>query len=280
MANLALGWPNRIDDATVTATSSVVGLPVTNLQDKRITRVWRSGDCTGGPIVIDIDLGFAMAIQAVSLHNTNLSAAATVRVIAGPSAGSSAAMDSGTFSVQQMPLEAGTVMWEDAGWWEGSGAQWLRNVHPIIYAAPAQVTARYVQITINNTTNPDGYLQAGRICCSPLLIPRYNDVYPRVDGFTDLTTFAKPGARFAQHGSKPKRVELSLARWSLAEVRYLRGISRQDGADADVLYLPNVGDPAANQEFGFLGTITSGLDAISRAGFDFHAGRITIEERL
>lgn len=280
MGNFALGWPNRIDTATVTASSSVGSLPVTNLQDKRIARVWRSGNCTGGSITIDIDLGATTTLQAVSMHNVNFSSSATFQVTAGPTIGSSSAMDSGALSAVRMSLDASSLIWEDAGWWEGAGSEWLRNTHPVIYLHPSVVAARWVRITITDTGNSDAFVQVGRVFCGPVLIPVRNDIYPRVSGFSDLTEFAMPGARFARQGRKRKRAELSLARCSVSEVRYLRGISRQDGTDADVLYLPSSTDAAAQQEFGFLGTITDGLSGLSQTGVDYYAGRLVLEERL
>ena len=73
---------------------------------------------------------------------------------------------------------------------------------------------------------------------------------------------------------------MSLDWLTLEEQRALRSIMRRDGADADILFCTDSSDAAAQQEFGFLGTITAGLDAISTPHLNTYAGTFTVEERL
>jgi len=271
-----------VDTATLSGGSWIAGAPLTNLQDKRITRVARSTDATAASTRVDIDLGSAKACQGFALINHNCSAGATWRVTGGTSAGASDVFDSGSLAVVQMSIGADILEWSDSGWWEGMGDEWLRNMHPIIYVHSASVTARYWRFAVTDTANTDGYVQFGRPYIGPVLIPTNNDSYGRGQGFADFTTFERgtTGARFARLGRKAKKASIALEWLSYEEVRYLRGISRQDGVDADVLFCSSATDAAEQQEYGFLGTVTDGLESLQQTHHLNFAASLSLEERL
>ena len=267
MSNLGLGWPDRVSAATVTGGSWQASLPVTNVADRRITRPARSTSAASANTVIDIDCGGTRSMRAFALINHNFQSTAQWRIKASLTAlGSTDVLDTGARNVLQMSLSPDVLEWEDSGWWEGIGDGWLRNMHPVFYVHSGQISARYVRIEITDTTNPDGYVQVGRAIVAPMLVPFWNDDLGRGNGFIDFNTFdtGEAGAEFARLGRKVKRERVSLSWLREQEARFLRGISRQRGTDDDVLYVPDVGDSAAQQEYGFLGRIETGLDDIDR----------------
>lgn len=282
MGNLVIGYRNRIDDATLSGGSFVAACPITNVQDKRITRVARSSDATAASTRFDIDLGAALACQGFAVVNHNASAAATWTITGGTSSGASDTYSGSARSAVQMSTSADVLEWEDSGFWEGTGDEWVRNMHPLIYVHTAQITARYWRIQITDTANADGYVQFGRVYIGPVLIPALNDSYGRGQGFSDFTTFERgpTGAAFARQGRKAKRAEIAFDWLTNEEQRALRSIMRRDGADADVLFASDATDAAAQQEFGFLGTVTAGLESIVTPVPSYYAGKFTIEERL
>lgn len=283
MSNLGLGWPDRVSAATVSGGSWQASLPVTNVADRRITRVARSTSAAPAHSVIDIDCMSAKSMRGFALINHNLQSSATWRIKASLSAiGSTDVLDTGSINVLQMSLSPDVLEWEDTGWWEGIGDGWLRNMHPVIYIHSGQITARYVRIEISDATNPDGYIQIGRAPACPVLVPNYNDDLGRGSGFVDFNAFdvGEAGAEFARLGRKVKRESVSLSWLTEEEARFLRGISRQRGTDDDVLYVPDVGDAAAQQEYGFLARIESGLESIDRPlNGDVRSAKLILRER-
>lgn len=283
MSNLGLGWPDRVKSATVSGGSWQASLPVTYVADRRITRPARSTSAATANTVIDIDCGSAKSMRGFALINHNLQSGATWRIKASLSAiGSTDVLDTGSINVLQMSLSPDVLTWEDTGWWEGIGDGWLRNMNPVIYIHSGQITARYVRIEISDATNPDGYVQVGRAVVAPVLVTTYNDDLGRGSGFVDFNTFdvGEAGAEFARLGRKVKRESVSLSWLKEEEARFLRGISRQLGTDDDVLYVGDVGDPAAQQEYGFLARIESGLESIERPlNGDVRSAKLILRER-
>lgn len=281
MSNLGLGWPDRVSAATVSGGSWQASLPVTNVADRRITRPARSTSASAANTVIDIDCGSTKSMRGFALINHNLQSTATWRIKASLSAlGSTDVLDSGSKNVLQMSLSPDVLAWEDSGWWEGIGDGWVRNMHPVIYIHSEQISARYVRIEITDTTNADGYVQVGRAIVCPVLEPALNDDLGRGTGFIDFNAFdtGEAGAEFARLGLKVKAESVTLSWLTEAEARFLRGISRQRGTDDDVLYVPDVSDAAAQQEYGFLGRIESGLKSIDRP-YNGDVRRATLELR-
>ena len=49
-------------------------------------------------------------------------------------------------------------------WWTGTaGDEYYRSPYPALLAMPDFTTARYITVEIDDTTNPDGYVQIGRL---------------------------------------------------------------------------------------------------------------------
>ncbi len=71
---------NRIDGATLSGGSWVATLPLTNLQDRRLSKVSRSSADSLAAAQFAADLGAEYHTRVVSLHGHNLSTAANVRV--------------------------------------------------------------------------------------------------------------------------------------------------------------------------------------------------------
>lgn len=136
MGNLIVATPELGDAATLSTTGTVAaGLPLTNLQDRRLSKVCRFTSLTG--MVIFIDTGAVGDIDLVALLGTNASAAATWRVrTADTQAGTSSApaYDSGSLSMSPQAVLTGI----------GASNRWAR-------------------IDIADAANADGYFDIGRL---------------------------------------------------------------------------------------------------------------------
>ncbi len=166
MANMILAFPNRIDDATLSGGSWNASLPITNIQNRKIGKVARtSGDASGNTIII-MDMGVDQFIKVVSIVNHNLSSIAEWR-ITGSSVSNFSVLDydSGQIDVWGVVHPYGSLQWGLPNWWEGTLSEeetedWIPTATHIL---PSTVYARYWKIQFFDTTNPDGYVQIGRI---------------------------------------------------------------------------------------------------------------------
>lgn len=159
--SIVIAHGRLIERATaITATSEAAGLPVTNLQDQRPRKVYRSAG-VGSSIDIDIDLGATTQWDTLVLIWTNLSAAATWRIrtaaTQGGLSGASGSDDSGTISV-----------WTGAGRPSSSLYPLLCTDSeyeglPCLYRAGTARNRRWIRITITDTGNTNGFIEIGRL---------------------------------------------------------------------------------------------------------------------
>lgn len=151
MSNLMLGYKNLVDAATLSGGSWNAALPITNLQNRLLSKVARSTNAVATSSLINIDLGSAKAVQAFGAIKTNISASgATYRLRGGSdNTFATSAYDSGTVSANAQTPD-------------------------LIIGLASVITARYWRLEITDTSNAAGYVQIGRIFIGPALAPADN----------------------------------------------------------------------------------------------------------
>lgn len=133
-----IGYANRLLTAALTAGSSAAGLGPTNLQSNQGdgASAWQTaaGALTPGTGAwLQADAGAAVAWRAVSIHRSNLTPDASLRVMLGTTAGAADVADA-------------TV----TGLAPGYGQ--------LVLALPAEVTARHLRLELTDAANPDGFI--------------------------------------------------------------------------------------------------------------------------
>jgi hypothetical protein len=137
-------YNNLWDGGTLTDSSEASGYAGTNTQQRWPTRVWRSTGITSE--WIKVNLGSAKAIQALVLHDHNLTAGATVTLQGN-------ATDSwGAPSYNQ------ALTWAVAG--DGPYTTFC-------YFPASTQTYQWWRLTVADTGNTAGYLSVGRIFLGP-----------------------------------------------------------------------------------------------------------------
>lgn len=253
MANLGLFYPNRCQPGlTVGGGSWLSALPAANVCDPTLAKVARSSDAATDSTKIRVDFGSARALRAFAIVNHNLSADATWRVLLGTTAGGS-------------DVYAGTLAtWIDAAFEAGLVAQgmedgeYLRSGRPAIIVLPSFYTAQHLTIEIADSTNADGYVQIGRVFAGGGFVPTYNASYGLQDGWEDLSTkdASENGSLWATARRRLKRVQFVLDFLTLEEAATMHEMQRTIGTIDEVLYVPDIGNPADNQRYGMLGTLS------------------------
>ena len=158
--NIAVCGTALGDGAILTADSEALGAEAAHLQTSQPGEVWRTNWAVAAGV--DVDLGSAQDVAAVALLYTNVTDSATWDV-----RGAASAAELGTTPLVSVAQACRSTLVRDARGWR----------HALVYlATPAlsAVTARYWRIAISDPTNPDGYLEAGRLVVSDPWRPELN----------------------------------------------------------------------------------------------------------
>lgn len=178
MSNLLLAYPNWADVSVLftpvlSAGSWNASLPLSNLQDRRLAKVARSTDATTGSTQFRIDLGVARAVRLIALPTHNFTSAATVEVNGGTSAGASDVYNGAAVAAYPAGETAETLEGLNTGY---------------VLVLPSSLTARYWTVLINDTANPAGYVELGRLFVGDAYQPTINAAYGLQQGWEDDST--------------------------------------------------------------------------------------------
>jgi hypothetical protein len=165
MINGRLIWENRyFDAATLTATTSATGYPITNLQDPLRSRRWRSTDITGE--YVNVDFLASRPFNAVVLIDHNLTFAGTLTLTASDTPAGSDLLNS-TVDAWQDLIGYGEDRYGYLDYGGGTFYEEDRNYmvpRPIrIIYLDSVVEARYLRLAFTDAANADGYFEMGRM---------------------------------------------------------------------------------------------------------------------
>lgn len=276
---LFLGWPNRYDSASASGGSWMAGLPLANLASRELTKVARSTDAAESSTRIDLDMGSTRAFRAFALVNHNLTRSATWRVTIGSTAGAADIYDSGSLLAWRMSFDGDLLEWEDTGWWEGVGDdEYLRAPFAVLHVTGAYYSGRYLRIQITDTSNPDGWVQLGRVFVGGGLSPTWNASYAGwSERWTDdqsVIQRADGGGEFYDPRRRSRVAQFSLDWMEPGESAFIHEMQRRLGTTGEALWVPDADDMGYSQQYGFLGR----MRALSAVEYPFHATRRTAFE--
>lgn len=183
MANIIIGFPNRVDADAAFATVAFSGgswqasLPLTNLRDGKLSTVARSTDAAEANTKFDVDLGVPRNIKLAGIPDHNLSRTGQYRIRGSQvSDFSTVEFDSGTVDAWRTIYPFGTLAFEDAAWWDGklSEEDAVNYKQPIVEVLDNDVIARYWRFEFFDTTNADGYVEFPRVFLTSGFQPTIN----------------------------------------------------------------------------------------------------------
>ena len=261
MANLFLGWPNRIDAGTLSGGSWDSTLALTNLQDRSLAVVARSADAANASTKFNLDLGAAHSLRAFGIFNHNLSQSAQVRISLGTTSGGTDVYAGSWVDAFEITFGSGSDEWSSYNWWSPmSDDEYVRNPFAVIVVLAAFYSARYVTIEFDDTGNSDGWVQLGRVFVGGGLYPAYNATYGLEDGWVDGSQLVEmeSGREVAQVRRRRRTVRFALEVLSQAsEFGVAHEMQRRLGTTGEILYVPNAADAVLTQRTGFLGRMRS-----------------------
>ena len=286
MANYLLAWGNRADAATLSGGSWSVTLPLNNLKNRQVQRVARStnDDLTSTQFVVDN--GSIKAVQALALVVHNLSAPAKYRITGNDSAVFTTPLyDSGWLDVWPagiIPVEQ--LEWEDDNFWLGTMTAEQRagyNV-PLVHMLTTAQSLRYWQFEFDDTTNPAGYVQFGRLFMAPAFQPVYNASYGASMGYEDPTEVATAlsGAEYFDIRGRYRVHSFSLEFLNSNEAHnQVLELQRLQGTSGEVLIVPNVTDSTTFVQRSFVGRMQK-LSPVSQPYFSAWSTSFEIKELI
>lgn len=248
MSNCMLGFPNRLDAATLSGGSWLAALPLANLQNRIIGKVARSTTDATADTKFDIDFTAEKNIRVLSLTNHNLSLDALYRVRGSTVSNfATSVYDSGWLDVWPVVYLPADLEWEDNNWWQGkySDEQRAGYTAALIHILPANTLARYWRIEIDDTTNAAGYVQIGRVFIGPAWQPTLNMSYGASIGWETATEVqeALGGAEYFQRRT-PFRSQRFALDWMTQNEAMAQAfeIQRRAGIDQEVLWIMDPSD--------------------------------------
>lgn len=291
MANLLIGWPNRIDEATVAGGSWQAAMPLANVKNRVLGIRARSTDDATSSTKFTINLGRLRPIRGLALANHTLSSPAKVRVVAteGDPAGSPGATlyDSGWLPAWDYGLGAWNVAnfeWADERFWaggflpeeiEGYRATW-------VHALQNAVMAQWWQVQMDDTANPAGYVEVGRVFIGECWEPEHNASYGAAVGYESRTEVeeARSGAEYFDRRSA-FRVWRGSLDWLSADEAMARAmeLDRRMDVSGEVLFVLDRDDRRNMLRTSFLGRLRR-LSAIEHPYLDTHRKAVEIKELL
>lgn len=286
MSNALIAYRNYADECTLSGGSYTSGLPLTNLQQRQITRRARSTNALAASTQFVAALTRARPLRVLALISSNLSTAATYRFRVYTDAGLTALVyDSGTLSVFPEWMYAyGTLEWEDPRFWDGrplaEDAQYFSSdvIHPLTQLC----LGRYIKCEIVDTANPDGFVELGRLYVGDAWLPTYNMTYGASIGHSDLSTAtSSPGGQeyFTEQAVR-RTVRFELPWMDEAEAMgQAFDMQRIAKTVNEVLYMWDPDDVPNHKRRSFMGRMAQ-LDPISHPFLNSNTTAYQIQEVL
>lgn len=279
--NMIISSTNYVDSAiSIIADDEVATLPVENLQDRQIVRIWRN---TQTSAQIDVDFGQGRLVNFVALIKHSLSQLATIRFRFSNEADFSTNVhDSGTIDAWPVLEEFGTLPWGVFQWGgflnPEIAAEYTISTFDVLDEA---VVARYLRIDMSDASNPEGYIQAGRLISGPAYQPSINYANGVEFEFIDESrvTKSRGGQTFVDEVERYRRMRFELINIPEAEIfsNVFNQIDRLRGVSQDILVIPQPDEPTTWITQNIYGRISQ-TGPIVNSSLDFYSRLIEIEE--
>jgi hypothetical protein len=281
-----LGFPNRIDESTLSGGSWAAGLPLVNLRDRDLDAVARSASLALASTQFQIDLGTERTVQAIALRKHSISLSGKYRIRAGTTASvaASTVYDSGWTDAWPAVYPFGAPEWEDDTFWTGkySSEEIQGYTSELDHLLAAACLARYWLVEIDDAANALGYVDIGRVFIGPVWQPTVNMSAGATLGWESRTEVqeALSGAETFQ-----ERVPFRSARFSISMLGQDEAFSRafelqrRAGISREVLFIHSPNDTTHALRRRFIGRLRT-LSALEYPSVDRNSVGFEIKETL
>lgn len=260
---------NNLSDSdnasSITAGSEKSSLPVSNLQENPVAKVWQTADSTSSTH-ITVDMGSSMTIRVVALIGTNLDNC-DIRIRGD---------DSDNTAVEGDEFDSGTV-----------DSQIHKDYKDIYFVLGSDTAARYWRIDISNvdrTSTGDSFIEAGRLFMGPAFIPNKAAQFNWRNTFRDKSRHVRSIGQqiYVDPLNQTRELQFTMDFQSESQsydsiFEFDRAAGRQKGFL--VMMDENESDDLRRSQWSMYGIITRSTPVVHRTIGVFRK-RYTIEERL
>lgn len=260
MSNAILATPIISDAATITGSDSVGDMTISNLNKRSLKRKYRSLELSS--LEINVDLGSAQNINFFALIAHNLTSLATITVQAGTT---DAVSDYSSGSLSG-------ITGADAGFDRQAFFKFLTSGQ----------NYQYWKFTISDASNPDGYIEFGRLYLSNAFQPEINIDYGVAWGHEDRSLISETvnGETVPLIRPIKKTCNWSLSFGSESEMfGTLFDIDRLRGMSKDVIFIEDP-DATTYAQHKFIYGLMSELNQIVNGTFELYQKQYAIKEIL
>lgn len=255
-----IGYVNRILTGSLSASSQVATLPVSNLATPHAdtTNQWRTTSRAANFIC---DTGSMDSTwRLFLLAQTNFNANVLMRVVVSDNADMSAPNYDSNFQGGRLAL----------------------GYQQFVWIAPSEVTGRYCQILLNNGSNSDPYLSVGLAYAGPAYQPARGLSYDSAWGVTPAQDVVQTrgGQQYVTQRYRQRYWDISFGSVPSAELyASIAEVMRVADTGTNIAFVPFTdGDPSREAVMGILRT-TSGIGYPARVS-QYRSWRAQITERL
>lgn len=276
MANLRLLYDNAADRSTISTTQTAGALAASNLLNDFKSQVWRS---TTTSAQVNLVFNANETLSCVVFPFSNLTPSATMRVqlysdtgvvtqILDTGAVACCGQGSvGTLDFNQMPTGAN-------GYSYGGGSYacvWFTQTANVRHAA----------ITITDTSNTQGYVEAARVVIGKYWTPAVNADFGAQLSMVDMSKHSRNdgGDLVTVRASRHKKLTFTMSNLLTAERLQVISVLRNNGMYKPLYcsLMPVVNDLDLEQSYQIYGRLAQ-ISAISTPYFATYASSIDIEE--
>lgn len=189
--------------ASLSGGSWLAGMPVSKVQGRLLADVARSSNVAAASTVIKVDLDRVRPVQLFALLGHSLTTRALIRVTGWDDQARTmphSNTDTGWLDAFPPYAVPSQLQAEDPNWLTGRPSDADLDKLPRVWFTllPVPRAAQYWTIEIDDSSNPAGYVDVGRLFVSPVLQPSVNFLYGSTFGWGSETTYtrSKGGVKF------------------------------------------------------------------------------------
>ena len=279
-AQIRLAYEFFTDDNMSSYTSQVATMEASKTMNSQPSIVWRSTTHTVGSIPDQefvYNLTTLRPISFVLIYNNNLSLDSTVQVIIATDAAFTNQVYNNTWTGTDPIYGYGEQFYGLTGY---GGYDDEGFVFPFFAKYFDMVVGQYIKIIISNSSNSDGFIQAGRIACGSYFEPEFNINWGYSLSFEDLskqTDMRNAGIRTEVLGNR-RIMNMSHDRLLLADELELVRMRQVAGKDKNVFVSIYQGDGSTQEQIHtLLGFLTTDLQ-FTENSVNFRSTSLTIKE--
>lgn len=266
MSNIIFGYDNLVELATLTGGTWETNLPENNLKTDKLAELAQT--TTDDAVTIVATFSADQTLGCIALANHNFSSACEIDIVVKNSSGGAIEAVSG-LSPYIDPSRNNILCW----FMEANAA-----------------TARSVEITITNTSNPNTFLSIGRLFIGKQFeLERNADYGNAAHGKIDLSDSTKSisGVKWSRTRAKLRTASIGIGSISESQMLIVDDLMQLSGTTEDVIYAytrpayTDISGVLHQDELSykrtFIGNLTS-LDAINTPFFGRYSAQFSIEE--